>query len=151
MYLKAERYIPGYAHNKDADRKAFKSVVRAAGLKLSQIASDSPSLTVSVHAGYWRKANAIHAWFVKNVQDGKDDRQRAYVSREQLQQLLNDAEAALAAGDKAKEILPTQAGFFFGSTEYGEWYIRNLRNTIRQVKQALDMGKEWSFYYQASW
>lgn len=24
-------------------------------------------------AMYWRKANAIHQWFVKNIQDGKDD------------------------------------------------------------------------------
>jgi hypothetical protein len=23
--------------------------------------------------GYWRKANAIHGWFVENVQDGEDD------------------------------------------------------------------------------
>ena len=23
--------------------------------------------------GYWRKANAIHGWFVRNVQNGKDD------------------------------------------------------------------------------
>ena len=29
--------------------------------------------SVSTTIGYWRKANAIHSWFVKNVQYGQDD------------------------------------------------------------------------------
>ncbi len=28
---------------------------------------------ISEPVGYWRKANAIHRWFVENVQDGEDD------------------------------------------------------------------------------
>lgn len=38
--------------------------------------------------GYWRKANAIHNWFVENVQDGVDDCKSYYVSTEQLEELL---------------------------------------------------------------
>ena len=37
--------------------------------------------------GYWRKANAIHAWFVKNVQGGVDNCQSHEVSKEQLTKL----------------------------------------------------------------
>ena len=28
---------------------------------------------IDEEVGYWRKANAIHKWFVDNVQDGNDD------------------------------------------------------------------------------
>lgn len=38
--------------------------------------------------GYWRKANAIHKWFVDNVQDGVDDCDYYEVSKEQLEELL---------------------------------------------------------------
>jgi hypothetical protein len=39
-------------------------------------------------AGYWRKANAIHQWFVENVQAGEADCREYYVSRTQLEALL---------------------------------------------------------------
>jgi len=38
---------------------------------------------------YWRKANAIHGWFVNNVQNGIDDCQESIVTREQLNELLS--------------------------------------------------------------
>jgi hypothetical protein len=38
--------------------------------------------------GYWRKANAVHQWFVKNVQGGIDNCQRYEVHKDQLEKLL---------------------------------------------------------------
>src|ERR1017187_4553583 len=38
---------------------------------------------------YWRKANAIHGWFVNNVQNGIDQCQESVVTREQLNELLS--------------------------------------------------------------
>lgn len=48
-------------------------------------------------AGCWRKANQIHNWFVKNVQDGDDDCKAHYVTREQLQELLDIVNRVLGA------------------------------------------------------
>ena len=45
---------------------------------------------ITEEIGYWRKANAVHKWFVDNVQDGKDDCGSYYVSKEKLQQLMHD-------------------------------------------------------------
>ena len=39
--------------------------------------------------GYWRKANAVHNWFVDNVQDGNDGCKHYWVSKEDLQKLLD--------------------------------------------------------------
>jgi len=38
-------------------------------------------------AGYWRKANAIHAWFCNNIMDGVDDARPMLVSRDDLKEL----------------------------------------------------------------
>lgn len=39
--------------------------------------------------GYWRKANAIHKWFVDNVQEGNDDCKEYWVSPNKLEELLD--------------------------------------------------------------
>lgn len=38
---------------------------------------------------YWRKANAIHRWFVENVQNGEDDCVDYYVSADKLKTLVD--------------------------------------------------------------
>jgi hypothetical protein len=47
--------------------------------------------------GYWRKANAIHAWFVKNVQNGVDDCGDYPVSPKKLKTLLDLCEQVVVA------------------------------------------------------
>jgi hypothetical protein len=79
MYLDAEKNIWG--HSPDAE-KAEK--VKAL---FSFPDVESQYITVGFEAMYWRKANAIHNWFVENVQDGNDDCGRYYVCTDQLQAL----------------------------------------------------------------
>ena len=38
----------------------------------------------------------------------------------------------------AEELLPTERGFFFGSTDYDQWYIEDLKNTIKIINRALE-------------
>ena len=134
--------------------------------------------------GYWRKANAIHKWFVDNVQDGNDDCGSYEVSKEQLEELLD---ACLTIKNKSKmkkgkiqngltlkdgvwcpimeegeyienpevaaELLPTQGGFFFGSTEYDQWYMADIDETIdilTNVLETVDFDREM-VVYSASW
>lgn len=108
--------------------------------------------------GYWRKANAIHAWFVQNVQDGDDDCEYHEVSKERLLDLQEDVRLALEAF-KAKDFaecgqyLPTQSGFFFGSTEYDDWYEEDLQSTLEIIEKALRLVdfKEEVLLYRSSW
>ena len=53
---------------------------------------------------YWRKANAIHAWFVKNAQNNVDDCGTYEVSQEQLQELVDTCKKALSALENAGKI-----------------------------------------------
>ena len=109
------------------------------------------TIVVSMKVGYWRKANAIHQWFVDNCQNGEDDCRDAYVSREKLEELLGIVQEVLADRSKVDELLPTQSGFFFGSTEYDEYYFQDLELTQRILENALSMSDEWDFGYQSSW
>lgn len=147
MYLTAERF---FRPNEYELKKAIEAVLGedTAGLKSASIA---PSVcSVQVNAAYWRKANAIHRWFVDNVQDGEDDCMPHGVDREQLAELRDLCQAIL---DKKKppEALPPQAGFFFGPTEIGDWYYAALRSTVEQLDGALTLPDNYSFEYCSSW
>jgi len=52
--------------------------------KLAKIPEDFEVKEIVIKAGYWRKANQIHRWFVEQVQEGKDDCGYYYVSRQHL-------------------------------------------------------------------
>jgi hypothetical protein len=110
---------------------------------------------------YWRKANAIHQWFVNNVQNGEDDCGDYYVELEQLEELLEYVKEVLKDHSKATDLLPTQSGFFFGGTDYDEWYFQDLENTkealetiITDHKNAVENGMnsyDATYEYSSSW
>lgn len=146
MYLRASKYTsPNFSP------ELYSAVLDNVNVEVVP-RKDVPSIEVEVGVAYWRKANAIHQWFVDNCQDGVDDCRPAYVSREKLQQLLDLAKQVKADPELASELLPTASGFFFGSTEYDEWYMQDIDLTIEQLEQVLKTTNEdWSFEYQSSW
>lgn len=144
MYLTNKTYIPN-------DGKWEIQILKdgkPSSIDVNKISS------IEEEVGYWRKANAIHKWFVKNVQDGKDDCQDYYVSKEKINQLITDCKNVLEDHTKASSILPTGSGFFFGSTEYDEWYFDDINKTLQIMQQALQIldGENYSsIYYRSSW
>ena len=151
MYLKAKAYVGGYEWLPAHDREAFTNIVEAVGGH-DLIDTDSPSAEVALTAGYWRKANAIHGWFVKHVQNGVDECLEHYVSREQLLELQKACVEVIANPDKASELLPVTEGFFFGSYAYDEWYFSYVRETVDMIGRLLKTaGESWEFYYRSSW
>lgn len=108
-------------------------------------------------AAYWRKANAVHKWFVENVQDGKDECEPHVVTREQLESLIEDCMLVLSNRDDRELIeqtLPTTSGFFFGSTAYDDMYFEDLLYTVDKLNEVLDSSEydqETEFVYRSSW
>jgi len=101
----------------------------------------------------WRKANAIHQWFVDNTQEGFDNCRPHGVSMEELKKLLDLVCKVLDDHSKAEDLLPTQSGFFFGGTEYDKWYFKDLKYTKEKLtKITTDKSYEGlEFVYCASW
>ena len=150
MYLSAKRYVSKYFDEQDAERA---DIIKSVFPELSDIDELDGDLVkeVTVRVGYWRKANAIHKWFVDNVQDGVDECQDSYVSREDLQNLKTACEAVLADKEAAPYAPPTQSGFFFGDTSYDELYFKDIEDTIKIIDNALKLPESWDFEYHSSW
>jgi len=52
----------------------------------------------------------------------------------------------------AEELLPSQSGFFFGGTDYDEWYWQDLVNTVVMLEPLLKQKDNYGdLYYSASW
>ena len=101
---------------------------------------------------YWRKANAIHNWFVENVQEGEDDCRCYELEKEQLIELRNTCKKVLKNDSLKEELLPTQGGFFFGGTDYDEYYYNDLKETIKDIDRLLSMNNEYDWFeYSSSW
>src|SRR5574343_67369 len=113
---------------------------------------------ISEEAAYWRKANQIHNWFVENVQEGEDDCGNYTVSTEQLQELVDTCRKVWADHRLAEGLLPTASGFFFGGTDYDEWYYQDLTDTVEQLEPLLEFeaqneveGIYTHYEYHSSW
>lgn len=129
------------------------AILETAGLANLVSQEDSYGLSVSATAIYWRKANAIHQWFVDNCGKGIDECQPIYVSRQDLEDLRDLVKDVLIHREKAPIALPTASGFFFGSTDYDEWYWEDLERTAKELDNLLAQTFEQpvDFIYQASW
>jgi hypothetical protein len=185
MYLNAERYLFSF---KEEDSKLGKEIAKAVGLSVDSAQNGMPFINrFSFQIGYWRKQNAIHQWFVDNIQEGDDNCGKYEVSIDQLQELRGICEDVLIncgskwgkvkasitedmksydeLPPKAKKLyaqisewceahLPTHSGFFFGGTDYDEWYFQGLKDTIAIIdncEKLAEDGANWYFEYQSSW
>ncbi len=143
MYLTGNMYLSKYTNEKlQSDISVFFNE------KIGEVKG------VEFEVMYWRKANAIHKWFVDNVQDGIDDCGTYGVAKSDLNELRNALKSALDNKDKASELLPTQGGFFFGGTDIDEWYFKSIQETYERIDFILtheDIFEDIQFEYTSSW
>lgn len=183
MYMSRKIYIGGnYEHNEvtgtiDIQKKG--QPIRITLNKVSEIVEQ---------VGYWRKANAIHNWFVKNVQDGNDDCGEYEVSKQDVLKLLSECKKVMSSSklvegvikngeqlvggvwvpipeegkniensEIAEKLLPTKSGFFFGGTDYDQYYYNDIKYTVELLEEIIAYEPadkdffENSYYYSSSW
>ena len=145
MYLNKRTYVQYWEHNGDDNYE----VKVTKGGKPTKIDPKKVKYIIE-EAGYWRKQNQIHRWFVENVQNGVDNCGEYYVDIDDLKTLLDLCEKVKADHSLAEELLPSASGFFFGGTEYDEWYFNGIDNTIEILKEALE-DERGDYYYSSSW
>ena len=82
---------------------------------------------------YFRKVNFIFAYYENK---GKMQNEwYALTDADDIDDLISRCEQVLKDHDLANALLPTQSGFFFGSTEYDEWYFSDVKDCLRQMKK----------------
>lgn len=104
--------------------------------------------SVDTELVYWRKANAIHNFFT-SLKEQHESCESIEVTKDMLGMLLDRCTMVLEDRSRADELLPTTSGFFFGSTEYDEWYFNKLEDTIKDITPILSDGdiKDGDLYY----
>ena len=95
----------------------------------------------------------IYAERVESI-ELKDDRVSIHLTNIHVGEKIENSELA-------RDLLPTQGGFFFGSTSYDEWYLEDLRSYVEQAEEIEREHKELvasgvkeydiDYYYEASW
>jgi hypothetical protein len=151
MFLTARMTIGGNNYDSEVSQLRHRQLMTTIGLDATDLKYAGLNTTVSVYIGYWRQVNAIHKWFIDNVQDGKDDCREYRVSREKLMELLLVCSTALTT--KNATVLPPHGGFLFGSTTIDAEYWNDLTQTLVMLTFILNNPKfkNMNFYYQASW
>lgn len=149
MYLTRKTYVKQWSHQ--TPEETFEITITKGGKPYDGI--DLSNVTnIDEEVGYWRKCNHIHRWFVDNVQSGEDDCGEYSVSKSKLEELLNACKEVLNDHNKADGLLPTVNGFFFGNTEYDEWYYESLERTSIMLDKILgELNPNQDIYYSSSW
>lgn len=90
----------------------------------------------------FRKVNFLVSFFSERI-DGKiENCVPVKVNREDIVVLKDRCEIVLAHHELAEQLLPTQEGFFFGDTDYDEYYFEQVEDVLETCKDLLQDFKE---------
>jgi uncharacterized protein YxjI len=130
---------------------------------------------------YFRKVNFIQKFFEDKYEIPDDERVR--ITKEDLRELADlcervidkfeewdGAKEALESDDYieppkhiqdyADELLPTCEGFFFGSTDYDNWYFNDVKDTMKTIREVIQEVEDtyevedadnYQLFYRAWW
>jgi len=126
-----------------------------------------PIKELTAEIGYWRNAEQIHRWFVRNVQGGKDECEKYYVSRNQLKGLKAACQQVLdpTYEDDSGRLNDNDQRFvglddcdyddykaFEDHQGYGDLYYKKLERTLKIIEIALAaMSEGWGVSYKSAW
>ena len=101
--------------------------------EVSAIIEDEEKHIYAISDAYFRKVNFIYAYFSKC---DNFENESCTITKNELNefiQICKDVYNHKGDEDYATENLPTRSGFFFGSTDYDEWYWEDVKNCIKQM------------------
>lgn len=134
--------------------------------------AQNPIYGIKEQVAYWRKANQIHNFFMRNDVDGSgriatvdisDLRELLKIckrlkrelrltkgkvhkgtklSKNGVEEIFEDGEV-IANPELAEELLPTIPGFFFGSTDYDSYYYEQVCKAIPVLQKIVDEHNEY--------
>ena len=107
---------------------------------LDRVSRNDNSGTVEVY--YWRKANSIHNWILKETGTPSDFNagdNGIELTKDMLVKFVEQAETVLRdkSDETSERFIPSCSGFFFGNTAYDEWYYKDIEDTAEKFKQLI--------------
>lgn len=98
-----------------------------------------------------RKENHIHRAIEDLTGERVENCDYVFLTKGTVLALL--ARLKIVNGDhsQAAEVLPPQAGFFFGSTGIDEWYFRDIENELEDIHKILQGWDDNAVYAYWAW
>ena len=153
MYLEARFHLSDYHQEEKSLRGAVLGAMGFADEDKHCLTDNG--VTVAVPVMYWRKADAIHKWFVDNCQNGEDNCRDACVSREQLTELLETCLKLKISGstEAASELLPSTGVSSSAAPNTTKYYWGEIADTAERLNKILENPKfaNADFTYSSSW
>ena len=108
---------------------------------LERVSRNDSSNRTEVH--YWRKANSIHNWILKETGTPSDFNagdNGIELTKDMLIKFVEQAETVLRdkSDETSERLIPSCSGFFFGDTAYDEWYYKDIESTAEKFKQLIN-------------
>ena len=115
-----------------------------------------PSATEGV--AYFRKVNFLHKWVEDHLNEGRETNCEAIPFHlEAMAGLMATCAQVLDKPELGPELLPTMGRFFFGSEDYDEYYLGDVRDVLDALTRILayervrDEPGSGQYVYSSSW
>lgn len=101
--------------------------------ELEEILKKEVEMAYEGYDAYFRKVNFLFAYYQNNGKMVDDC--YALTDKDDIDDIISRCERVLKDHKQAEYLLPTQSGFFFGSTDFDKWYFSDVKDCLRQMKK----------------
>lgn len=110
----------------------LKSIDERNSKLINELEDEKEKINPWNEVAYFRKVNFLIPFF-----GYEENCSNIEIDKYQVEDLIEACKEVLANHDKASFLLPTQAGFFFGSTDYDDWYFDDVQNVKEKFEEIL--------------
>ena len=117
---------------KELAAEYLKSIDERNSKLIKELEDEKEKINPWNEVAYFRKVNFLIPFF-----GYEENCSNIEIDKYQVEDLIEACKEVLANHDKASFFLPTQAGFFFGSTDYDDWYFDDVQNVKEKFEEIL--------------
>ena len=125
---------------KELATEYLKSIDERNSKLINELEDEKEKINPWNEVAYFRKVNFLIPFF-----GYEENCSNIEIDKYQVEDLIEACKEVLANHDKASFLLPTQEGFFFGSTDYDDWYfddVQNVKEKFEEVLADFDMDED---------
>lgn len=117
---------------KKLDAEYLKSIEERNSKVIKELEDEEEKINPWNDVAYFRKVNFLIPFF-----GYEENCSNIEIDKYQVEDLIEACKEVLANHDKASFLLPTQAGFFFGSTDYDDGYFDDVKEVKDKFEEIL--------------
>ena len=117
---------------KELATEYLKSIDERNSKLINELEAEKEKINPWNEVAYFRKVNFLIPFF-----GYEENCSNIEIDKYQVEDLIEACKEVLANHDKASFLLPTQTGFFFGSTDYDDWYFDDVQNVKEKFEEIL--------------